>query len=105
METPAEATAGDLICSLSNLLPHMTHLGASVDISSFIVNVIIAHVASSMTSPPSKGKERETETPEVELTEAQKKQRSFERSLAGPSVGKAGLIRDQTGLSIEGCQD
>lgn len=44
-----------------------------------------------------KGKERETETPEAELTEAEKKKRSFERSLAGPSVGKAGLIRDQTG--------
>jgi DNA polymerase kappa len=27
----------------------------------------------------------------------QKRQRDFERSLAGPSVGKAGLVRDQTG--------
>lgn len=36
------------------------------------------------------------ETPEAELTEAERKKRSFERSLAGPSVGKAGLIRDQT---------
>jgi hypothetical protein len=41
----------------------------------------------------SKGKERET----LDLTEAEKLKRSFERSLAGPSVGKAGLIRDQTG--------
>lgn len=46
-----------------------------------------------------KGKEREHDTPEAELTEVEKKKRSFERSLAGPSVGKAGLIRDQTGAS------
>jgi hypothetical protein len=32
---------------------------------------------------------------------AEKRRRDFERSLAGPSVGKAGLMRDQTGeLSI-----
>jgi len=30
---------------------------------------------------------------------AEKRQRDFERSLAGPSVGKAGLTRDQTGKS------
>jgi hypothetical protein len=51
-----------------------------------------------------KGKERESETPEVELTEAEKKKRSFERSLAGPSVGKAGLIRDQTGEAQTRCE-
>ena len=28
---------------------------------------------------------------------AEKRRRDFERSLAGPSVGKAGLQRDQTG--------
>lgn len=28
---------------------------------------------------------------------AEKRRRDFERSLAGPSVGKAGLMRDQTG--------
>ena len=64
----------------------------------------IAHVAPEMTDISVKGKEkestRETETPEAELTEAEKKKRSFERSLAGPSVGKAGLIRDQTGMSV-----
>lgn len=63
----------------------------------------IAHVAPEMTDISVKGKEkesiREAETPEAELTEAEKKRRSFERSLAGPSVGKAGLIRDQTGMS------
>jgi DNA polymerase kappa len=54
-----------------------------------------------MMSPTPKGKEKEkeSETPEIELTEAQRLKRSFERSLAGPSVGKAGLIRDQTGKS------
>jgi len=55
-------------------------------------------------SPTAKGKERERkgddDTPELELTDAQKKKRSFERSLAGPSVGKAGLLRDQTGKSV-----
>lgn len=44
-----------------------------------------------------KGKERETDTSGIDLTDAERKKRSFERSLAGPSVGKAGLIRDQTG--------
>ena len=52
-----------------------------------------------MTSPTPKGKEKEADPPETELTEAQRLKRSFERSLAGPSVGKAGLIRDQTGES------
>lgn len=52
-----------------------------------------------MTSPTPKGKEKEADTSEAELTEAQRLKRSFERSLAGPSVGKAGLIRDQTGGS------
>lgn len=28
-----------------------------------------------------------------------KQQRDFERSLAGPSVGKAGLVRDQTEIN------
>lgn len=41
------------------------------------------------------------ELPDSALTEAEKKQRSFERSLAGPSVGKAGLTRDQTGEWIQ----
>jgi hypothetical protein len=62
-----------------------------------------------MMSPTPKGKEKEkeSETPEIELTEAQRLKRSFERSLAGPSVGKAGLIRDQTGKSgfWRGCWD
>jgi len=57
------------------------------------------HVLTKMTSPTPKGKEKETDVPETELTEAQRLKRSFERSLAGPSVGKAGLIRDQTGES------
>ncbi|WVN87573.1 uncharacterized protein L203_102756 [Cryptococcus depauperatus CBS 7841] len=34
-----------------------------------------------------------------EKAEAERKQRSFERSLAGPSVGKAGLVRDQTEIN------
>jgi hypothetical protein len=61
-----------------------------------------------MTSLTPKGKEKdkdkdkEAETPEIDLTEAQRLKRSFERSLAGPSVGKAGLIRDQTGESTGG---
>ena len=59
------------------------------------------HVFAKMTSPTPKGKEKEKEAdvPETGLTEAQRLKRSFERSLAGPSVGKAGLIRDQTGKS------
>lgn len=57
------------------------------------------HVFAKMTSPTPKGKEKEADAPETELTEAQRLKRSFERSLAGPSVGKAGLIRDQTGKS------
>jgi hypothetical protein len=65
----------------------------------------IAHGFPQMTSPTQKGKEKERDqdTPEIELTEAQRKQRSFERSLAGPSVGKAGLIRDQTGKLDRPC--
>jgi hypothetical protein len=42
-----------------------------------------------MPSPSRKGKER-GEMTEEERIEAERKQRSFERSLAGPSVGKAG---------------
>lgn len=60
----------------------------------------IAHVSAKMTSPTPKGNEKEKDIEaEVsqDLTEAQRLKRSFERSLAGPSVGKAGLIRDQTG--------
>ena len=34
---------------------------------------------------------------EAERAAAEARKRSFERSLAGPSVGKAGLMRDQTG--------
>ena len=36
---------------------------------------------------------------EKELSEAERRRRSFERSLAGPSVGKAGLVRDQTEIN------
>lgn len=54
-----------------------------------------------MASPHDKGKQKVEEgmiaAVEEALTEAERKKRSFERSLAGPSVGKAGLIRDQTG--------
>lgn len=58
-----------------------------------------------MPSPRDKGKQWAEEDddelhelhPAVVLTEEERKKRSFERSLAGPSVGKAGLIRDQTG--------
>lgn len=55
-----------------------------------------------MSSPHDKGKQKEKPIAaaiEENLTEAERKKRSFERSLAGPSVGKAGLIRDQTGES------
>ena len=56
-----------------------------------------------MASPPDKGKQKAEEAvalpTEAVLTEEERKKRSFERSLAGPSVGKAGLIRDQTGES------
>lgn len=34
----------------------------------------------------------------AEKEKAEKRRRDFERSLAGPSVGKAGLMRDQTGV-------
>ncbi|KAK4689989.1 DNA polymerase kappa, partial [Tremellales sp. Uapishka_1] len=47
----------------------------------------------SATSPKGKGKAAEMTEEERFKAEAQKK--SFERSLAGPSVGKAGLMRDQ----------
>ncbi|TYJ58644.1 hypothetical protein B9479_000480 [Cryptococcus floricola] len=53
-----------------------------------------------------KGKDKEEdkkrkweEMTEEERAEAEAKQRSFERSLAGPSVGKAGLMRDQTEIN------
>ncbi|WVQ74022.1 hypothetical protein IAR50_003603 [Cryptococcus sp. DSM 104548] len=53
-----------------------------------------------------KGKDKEEEKKkkweemtEEERAEAEAKQRSFERSLAGPSVGKAGLMRDQTEIN------
>lgn len=52
--------------------------------------------------PRDKGKvkheapERLGDMTEEEREAAEKRQRSFERSLAGPSVGKAGLMRDQT---------
>lgn len=56
-----------------------------------------------MASPHDKGKQKAEEVIalpiEAVLTEEERKKRSFERSLAGPSVGKAGLIRDQTGKS------
>ncbi|WVQ80235.1 hypothetical protein IAT38_002340 [Cryptococcus sp. DSM 104549] len=52
----------------------------------------------------SKGKGKEKENDKEEMTEeervaAEKRQRDFERSLAGPSVGKAGLVRDQTEIN------
>jgi hypothetical protein len=82
------------------LLPHMTHLTRP---ERFITRLLCSNtdVSAQMTSPTPKGKEKEKEAdaPETELTEAQRLKRSFERSLAGPSVGKAGLIRDQTGRS------
>lgn len=34
-----------------------------------------------------------------ELDEREKRRRSFERSLAGPSVGKAGLVKDQAEIN------
>ncbi|RSH87204.1 hypothetical protein EHS25_003113 [Saitozyma podzolica] len=55
-------------------------------------------------SSSSKGKGRaesdgnETFTEEERLAK-EARQRSFERSLAGPSVGKAGLVRDQTEIN------
>ena len=56
-----------------------------------------------MSSPRDKGKQKAEEVSvqpvEATITEEERKKRSFERSLAGPSVGKAGLIRDQTGES------
>ena len=39
------------------------------------------------------------EQAEHALSEQEKRRRSFERSLAGPSVGKAGLVRDQTEIN------
>ena len=36
---------------------------------------------------------------EEELDEREKRRRSFERSLAGPSVGKAGLVKDQAEIN------
>jgi hypothetical protein len=52
---------------------------------------------SSMHMPAStdKGKGRAEPMTEEEAAAAEARQRSFERSLAGPSVGKAGLTRDQ----------
>jgi hypothetical protein len=44
-----------------------------------------------------KGSPTEQATPE--LDEQEKRRRSFERSLAGPSVGKAGLIKDQAEIN------
>lgn len=41
---------------------------------------------------------RDTGTPDEVIDPAEKRRRDFERSLAGPSVGKAGLVRDQTGV-------
>jgi hypothetical protein len=41
--------------------------------------------------------QRDSSTPDNVLDAAEKRRREFERSLAGPSVGKAGLTRDQTG--------
>ena len=35
---------------------------------------------------------------DLALDPAEKRRRDFGRSLAGPSVGKAGLMRDQTGV-------
>ncbi|WWC94614.1 hypothetical protein V866_001461 [Kwoniella sp. B9012] len=59
--------------------------------------------------PPSSDKEKGKgkARAEVEMSEedkaaiaaAEARQRSFERSLAGPSVGKAGLMRDQTDIN------
>ncbi|WWC89166.1 uncharacterized protein L201_004084 [Kwoniella dendrophila CBS 6074] len=57
--------------------------------------------------PPSpnkdKGKEKVVEMSEEErqaaIAAAEARQRSFERSFAGPSVGKAGLMRDQTDIN------
>jgi DNA polymerase kappa len=40
---------------------------------------------------------RKADSPDQVLDAAEKRRREFERSLAGPSVGKAGLMRDQTG--------
>lgn len=66
--------------------------------------IVSLPAAGCMPSPRDKGKQKaEDVTPPEEavadavLTEEERKKRSFERSLAGPSVGKAGLIRDQTG--------
>lgn len=81
-----EATGTGLL----DLLPFKLRQLLNCDGQSMFRNTNVNHMTT-------KGKERESETPEVELTESEKKKRSFERSLAGPSVGKAGLIRDQTG--------
>ncbi|WVW84095.1 hypothetical protein I302_106124 [Kwoniella bestiolae CBS 10118] len=40
-----------------------------------------------------------TEDDKAAVAAAEARQRSFERSLAGPSVGKAGLMRDQTDIN------
>ena len=42
---------------------------------------------------------RKAQDVEQDQPTADKRRRDFERSLAGPSVGKAGLMRDQTGES------
>jgi hypothetical protein len=87
----------------SDLLPHMSHLTRQ-EVTTTTLSCNNTHVFDKMTSPTPKGKEKEADVPEIELTEAQRLKRSFERSLAGPSVGKAGLIRDQTGKSGFGRQ-
>ncbi|ORY32874.1 hypothetical protein BCR39DRAFT_522235 [Naematelia encephala] len=49
-----------------------------------------------MTTSPPQLKGRAVELRDEDKDEAERRRRSFERSLAGPSVGKAGLMRDQT---------
>lgn len=55
-----------------------------------------------MSYPPTSGKGKDAAKMEMSIEErvaAEAKQRSFERSLAGPSVGKAGITRDQTEIN------
>lgn len=47
----------------------------------------------------SKAKRKAQDVEQEDQPAADKRRRDFERSLAGPSVGKAGLMRDQTGES------